>query len=99
MKIDFAADVSWHGEDSLVRPLKRPVRIVGCIVTSRTTAGLIALRASPIKRARNIDDANPGFRSLRSLHPGLHSFACCAGSLSCTCEIENRQTVNQNTHL
>ena len=51
MKIEFAVDVFRHGEDSLVRPLKRPVRIVRRVGTSRTTAGLIALRASPMNRA------------------------------------------------
>ena len=51
MKIDFAVDVFWHGEDSLVRPLKQPVRLFGASETSRTTAGLIALRASPMNRA------------------------------------------------
>lgn len=38
---------------------------------------------SPAKAGLVIDTVtNPGFRSLRSLHPGLYSSACSAGSLN-----------------
>src|SRR5258706_14757601 len=38
---------------------------------------------SPAKAGLVIDTiANPGFHSLRSLHPGLYSSACFAGSLN-----------------